>query len=119
MPIDADLAARLENIRTVDLVTTGRRSGRPRQIEIWWFRFEDRFVITGTPGRRDWLANVIANPRVEISTRLGAFSASTSLIDDRAFRRRFFTHRAATWYGTQVELERLVAEAPMIEVVLD
>ena len=43
----------LASHRTIDLTTFGRRSGLPRRIEIWWFQVDDRFVITGTPGRRD------------------------------------------------------------------
>ena len=62
-PEDLD---RLATIRTIDLTTFGRKSGVPRRIEIWWFHVGGRFIITGTPGRRDWLANVKANPTVVI-----------------------------------------------------
>lgn len=108
---------RLARHRTVDMTTTGRRSGQPRTIEIWWFHFEDRFVVTGTPGRRDWLANVRADPRVTIEVDEITLEATASEIFDDDFRRRFFGSTDPRWYRSQVELERLVAEAPMI--VLD
>lgn len=48
--------------RTIDITTTGRKTGLPRRTEIWFHNLNDRVYITGTPGRRDWLANLIANP---------------------------------------------------------
>ena len=47
---------------TIDITTTGRRSGQARRIEIWMLDVDGRFFITGTPGRRDWLANLLADP---------------------------------------------------------
>ena len=111
--------ARLASQRTVDLTTIGRHSGRPRRIEIWWFRFEGRFIITGTPGRRDWLANIRANPAVIVHTRMGELAGTAREIHDPAYRRRFFAAGEARWYSTQSGLDSLVAEAPMVEIVLD
>ena len=105
--------------RTVDLTTIGRRSGRPRRVEIWWFRFEDRFIITGTPGRRDWLANIRVNPVVIVHTRFGEFAGTAREIVDPAYRRRFFESGETRWYSTQSSLDRLVADAPMVEIVLE
>lgn len=114
-PTDID---RLARTRTVDLTTIGRRSGQPRTVEIWWFHVDGRFIITGTPGRRDWLANVRANPSVMISAGNGAFAGTATEIDDRDFRRRVFTDPHIGWYRTQAELDHLVATAPMIEIDL-
>ena len=115
MSLDPD---RLARSRTIDLTTTGRRSGLPRTVEIWWFRVDGRFVITGTPGQRDWLANVGANPNVIIAVDGMLIEATVTPITDQAFRRRVFTHPETRWYSTQEELERLVATSPMVEVAL-
>ncbi len=109
----------LARYRTIDLTTYGRRSGRPARIEIWWFRVDDRFVITGTPGKRDWLATIRANPNVIVHSPIGDHPGSASEIADAAFRRRVFTDPAIGWYATRAELDRLVASAPMIEIHLD
>ena len=109
----------LKSIRTVDLTTTGRRTGRASRVEIWWFYIGDRFVITGTPGKRDWYANVLSDSKVVIHTTVGDFEARALTIHDRAFRRRVFTDPEVEWARTQVDLERLVADAPMIEIRLD
>jgi deazaflavin-dependent oxidoreductase (nitroreductase family) len=107
-------ADRWARIRTIDLTTTGRRSGALRRIEIWWFHFEGRFVITGTPGARDWLANVLAEPKVQIHVDGDGVHAIATPVDDPEFRRRFFEHRAASWYSSMAELEALVEDAPMV-----
>jgi len=91
----------------------------PRRIEIWWFYVDGRFIITGTPGRRDWLANVLADPGVVIHVVGMDLAARAIPIDDPEFRRAFFMRPATSWYSTQAELERLVTSAPMVEVVFD
>lgn len=110
---------RLARTRTVDLTTIGRRSGQPRTVEIWWFHVGGRFIITGTPGRRDWLANVRADPAVVISDRQGSFHGIVEEIHDEGFRRRVFEDPQISWYSTQAELDVLVSSAPMIEVRFD
>jgi deazaflavin-dependent oxidoreductase (nitroreductase family) len=52
----------LAHDRTIDITTTGRRSGLPRRIETWFYRVGDQIYLTGSPGRRDWYANLLANP---------------------------------------------------------
>lgn len=114
-----DIIQRLAATRTVDLTTIGRRSGVPARIEIWWFHVDERFVITGTPGKRDWYANVLANPAVTIHAPFGDFSGRATIVEDADFRRRVFTDPAIGWYRTQSELQKLIQSAPMIEIDLD
>ena len=108
------LAAR----RTIDLTTYGRKTGLPRRIEIWWFHVDGRFVITGTPGRRDWLANVMANPAVLVHVDGTDIEATARVVEEADLRRTVFTQPSTRWYATQAELDRLVATAPMIELDL-
>jgi deazaflavin-dependent oxidoreductase (nitroreductase family) len=118
VPLDSATTARLARIRTIDLTTLGRRSGRPATVEIWWFHSEDRFIVTGTPGRRDWYANVLANPTVQVRARSEEYQGRAKVVNDREFRQRFFTDGAARWYSTQSQLNSLVERAPMIEIEL-
>lgn len=113
-PSDVEMLSRT---RTIDLTTIGRRSGEARTVEIWWFHVDGRFIVTGTPGRRDWLANVRENSTVVISAHGRSFSASTEEVEDAAFKRRVFMDPQIGWYQTQAELDDLVATAPMIEVM--
>ena len=48
--------------RTIDITTVGRTSGQPRRIETWFYRCGGRIYLTGSPGRRDWYANLVATP---------------------------------------------------------
>ena len=52
------IAKALARDRTIDITTTGRRSGRPQRVEIWWHRIEGRHYISGLPGARGWYANL-------------------------------------------------------------
>ena len=51
------------------LTTTGRRSGLPREIEIWFVLSQDGtsvHVLAGAPDRAQWLANARADPEVRL-----------------------------------------------------
>lgn len=49
------------------LTTTGRRTGRPHRIEIWFAAHGPRiYLMSGGRDRADWLRNLLANPRVTI-----------------------------------------------------
>jgi deazaflavin-dependent oxidoreductase (nitroreductase family) len=79
--------------RTVDITTTGRRSGEPRRIEIVFYRFEDAVYLSGIPGprTRDWLANLAADPRFTFHLKNGVVAdlpAEAEVITDPVERRR-------------------------------
>ena len=52
----------LERDTLIDITTTGRRTGQPRRIEIWFHYQDGRILITGSPGARGWYANMAADP---------------------------------------------------------
>jgi deazaflavin-dependent oxidoreductase (nitroreductase family) len=114
-----DTIAALAATRMIDLTTTGHRTGQPRTVEIWWFHVDGRFIITGTPGRRDWYANVLRNPELEITTPIGSFAARAVPVTDVDSRRAVFIDLAANWYSSQTELDLLIETAPMVEIHLN
>lgn len=116
--MQSDLAI-LASQQTIDITTTGCRTGRSRRIEIWWFLVEDRFIITGTPGRRDWLANLRADPHLTVHVGDRDIAATATPVTDVSFRRKVFTRPETSWYSSQAELDHLVANAPMVEIHLD
>jgi hypothetical protein len=101
--MELDLEA-LASHQTIQITTTGRRS------------VDGRFIITGTPGRRDWMANLYADPRLTIHVRGRDIPAIASPVRDAAFRRSVFTRPQTMWYSSQAELDHLVATAPMVEI---
>lgn len=53
------------------VTTTGRRSGRPHEIEIWFGVIDDTmYLISGTGPTADWYLNALAAP--EVTVRLGS-----------------------------------------------
>jgi len=107
---------------TIDITTTGRRTGVPRRIEIWMVVVDGRFFITGTAGRRDWLANLTADPDLVVHLKRHAhvdLAARATRVEDAATRRTVLEHASATWYRTQQPVDALVETAPMVEVHFD
>jgi deazaflavin-dependent oxidoreductase (nitroreductase family) len=107
---------------TIDITTTGRRSGRQRRIEIWMLDVDGRFFITGTPGPRDRLANVRARPNLVVHLKRRAqidLEARAKPVEDPETRRRVLEHLNARWYRTQSLIDELVATSPMIEVTFE
>jgi deazaflavin-dependent oxidoreductase (nitroreductase family) len=111
--------AELAAIQTIDLTTWGRRSGRPVRIEIWWFHVGGRFIITGTPGPRDWYANVLANPSVIVHVPDGDLRGTARPVLDRRLRQQIFLDEQTSWYRSQSPLDELVRSSPMVDVHLD
>ena len=63
------------------LTTTGRASGRPHTIEIW-FALQDHtlYLLSGGGDRSDWVRNLLTRP--EVTVRLGRRDAAA--LDGRA-----------------------------------
>ena len=80
--------------RTVDITTTGAKSGRPRRIEIWFYRVDSEIYLTTQPARRDWYYNLLANPRFTLHLKHGVradLPATAAEVVDPTERRRIFT----------------------------
>ena len=83
--------------RTIDITTTGRRSGQSRRIEICFYAFEDSVYLSGIPAPRprDWLTNLTADPSFTFHLKHGVvadLAAVATVITDPAERRRVLTN---------------------------
>ena len=113
--VDAALATDL----TIDITTTGRKSGEPKRIEIWFLNIDNRIFITGTPGPRDWYANLLSDGSMTFHLKESAqadLAAHASPVTDPDTRRMVLTHMVAQWYRQQVDVGTLIDSAPMVEV---
>lgn len=55
-----------------DITTTGRKTGLPRRVEIYFHQFDGLYYLTGRPGfKRDWAANIRANPEFTLHLKRG------------------------------------------------
>ncbi|MDH3731706.1 MAG: nitroreductase/quinone reductase family protein [Acidimicrobiia bacterium] len=62
--MDPTITNALATERTIDITTTGARTGQPHRIEIWFHNVDDRIYITGMPGKRGWYANLLSDPQM-------------------------------------------------------
>ena len=115
--------------RTIDITTTGRRSGVPRRVEVWFHRVDGHWYLTGMPVPRSWYANLRANPRFIVHLKHGvrADLSATAVPVDEPARRRVIT--AVLGLQDQAGLETRVtqrqnldawlAHSPLVEIVFD
>lgn len=110
----------LEKDDTIDITTTGRQSGKLQRIEIWFRRVDGRTYITGTPGKRDWYANLLADPHfifhLKQSTQADLPATATPILDP-AERRAILSDPVMSWYQEQVgTIDKLVDGSPLVEI---
>lgn len=76
--MDTAVENALERGGVIDITTRGAKSGREHRVEIVFHHLDGSYFITGKPGfKRDWLANMNANPTFTIHLK-GAVAADVS-----------------------------------------
>ena len=66
----------------VYLTTIGRKTGQPREIEIWFVEREGRIYILAEHGyKAHWVQNILANPSVTIRIADRQWSAKGGVVD--------------------------------------
>ena len=65
------------------LTTTGRRTGLPREIEIWFTERDGRFyLISEYPDRANWVRNIRANSHVHVRVGDRRFEGEARIVND-------------------------------------
>ncbi|MBA3689376.1 MAG: nitroreductase family deazaflavin-dependent oxidoreductase [Chloroflexi bacterium] len=117
---DERVSRALSRGHTIDITTIGRRSGEPRRIELVFHNIDGHVIISGLPGRRDWYANLVANPRLTFHLK-GAVKADLPAtarpIVEPAERQAVMERVAQNWGRT--DLDRMLERSPLIEVTFD
>ncbi len=109
---------------TIDITTIGRRSGRPSRKEIWFHNLDGRIYITGSPGPRDWYANLVAQPEFTFHLKQSVTAdlpARARAITDEVEKRRVMAlileHlKRVGDPGRRRDLDEWVARSPLVEV---
>ncbi len=116
------IAQALEKDRLIDITTTGRKSGRPHRVEIGFHVLDDGLFIAGIPGRRDWLANLAANPQFTFHLKESIqmdIPATATLITVESNRREVFAKLAEQRQGGRpMDVDAWVEDSPLIQVEL-
>ena len=92
---------------TLELTTTGRKSGKPRTVTIWFVVDDRLYVQSGKEGKTDWYQNVVANPAVTVKIGDNEFRGQARTITDGAetarvhelFKQKYFSARVMSWFS--------------------
>lgn len=108
----------------VDITTVGRKSGERRRIEIWAHFLEGRVLITGSPGRRSWYANMLGDPSVTLHLKGDLridLPATARAVTDPAERRQLLTAiKSASGFEQRrtMDVEAWVTGSCLVELIL-
>ena len=108
---------------TIDITTTGRRSGKARRIELVFHNIDGRIVISGSPSRRKrgWIWNLEADPHLTFHlkrTVRADLPATARVITDPQERRQLAEWIVANAWRNQ-DVEAMTSFSPFIEVTID
>jgi deazaflavin-dependent oxidoreductase (nitroreductase family) len=110
----------LERDRTIDITTKGRKTGQLRRTEIWFHNLDGSLYITGTPGRRDWYANLLACPEftfhLKQSTHADLSARATPILEQN--QRQEIIARIHQKLGGGRNLSAWVEGSPLVQVEL-
>jgi deazaflavin-dependent oxidoreductase (nitroreductase family) len=107
----------LDRQLTVEITTIGRRSGQPRRIETWRYRAAGRYWLTGSPGARDWYANLMVHPEFTLHLTDLDVAVRGRLVTDPGERARVLGEivPGLDWAGS---LQSWLEGSPLVEIEL-
>ena len=71
----------MEREKYLYLTTLGRKTGKPREIEIWFVPYASRFYVIAEYATSNWVRNASANPAVSVRVLASVFPAQARLVD--------------------------------------
>ena len=75
---------KVANESTVELTTTGRKSGKPHTKPIWFVYDQGRLYLqAGKGGKTDWYQNLKKNPQMTLKIGTLTFAGKAKFIDDQ------------------------------------
>ena len=121
--MDDSIQRALRRGHTIDITTTGRRSGKARRIELVFHNIDGRIVISGSPSRRKrgWIWNLEADPHLTFHLKRSVRSdlpATARVITDEAERRELAEWIVANAWPNQ-DVAAMTLHSPFIEVTID
>jgi len=121
--MDDAIRTALHHSQVIDLTTTGRRTGRPRRIEIFLHNDDGLLFISGMPRAdrtRDWIHNITADPHVVVHLKQSVVAdvpALARVVTDPDERRPLIEAAARRWRRTDVD--DMVLHSPLIVLTVD
>ncbi len=119
--MDDAISHALANDLTIDITTTGSKTGQPRRIEIWFHNLDGELYLTGLPGTTGWYANLCANPDFIFHLKESAqadLAARATPVLDPAMRRDIIARIQKKLGRSGDDLEDRVASSPLMKIEL-
>ena len=117
--VETDEARRaLDRQLTVEITTVGRRTGLPRRIETWRYRAGGRYWLTGSPGSRDWYANLLARPEFTLHLEDLDLQVRGRVVTDQRERARVLGE-IVLGLDRAGSLESWMEGSPLVEIELE
>jgi deazaflavin-dependent oxidoreductase (nitroreductase family) len=107
---------------TIDITTTGRRTGQARRIEIVTHVFDGHLYISGLPSTktRAWIRNLEADPNLTVHLKgpgpIADLPATARIITQAQERHQILDQVARVWRRSDVA--EMVQFSPLIEVTV-
>jgi deazaflavin-dependent oxidoreductase (nitroreductase family) len=121
----AQVTAALERIKdesTVELVTTGRKTGKQHVRPIWFVVDHGEILVqAGKDGKTDWYLNLLKDPDAvvhvgEVRLRVRAVPVlDAKRLEDvhQLFLRKYMTARLLSWFGSSIGRGKPVELQPL------
>jgi deazaflavin-dependent oxidoreductase (nitroreductase family) len=111
---------RVADKRVLQLTTVGRRTGLPREIEIWFMVWSERlYLFAETREAAGWVKNIQRNPEVRVGIAEWRIDATARVLDRQTDRKLWdrvteIANRKYGWGdGLPVEITPLPSRAPI------
>ncbi len=104
----------ISKLQFIYVTTTGRKSGLPREIEIWFVEREGKFYILAEHFyKANWVRNIQNDARLRVRLGDKTFSATARVLDEK--------RDAELWQATQhLSIEKYGwGEGLPVEITLD
>ena len=121
LPEVAAALARIKDHSSIELTTTGRRTGKPHTRPVWFVVSDGTvFLQAGHDGRTDWYRNLEKNPSVSLRSDSYTFRARAVAVTDparveeihRLFLRKYTTAWLLSFVGSSIGRGRPVEVTP-------
>ena len=107
-----DALERIKDDSTIELVTTGRKTGKEHVRPIWFVVDQAKILVqAGKDGKTDWYLNLLKNPEAllravgNIRLRVRATPVTDAKRVEgihRLFLRKYMTARLLSWFGSSI-----------------
>ncbi len=117
--MDDTVKKALETDLVIDITTKGRKTGQPRRKEIWFhYLGEGEIYITGSPGKRGWYANMLAEAEftfhLKRSVQADLNARATAVTDLQ--ERQDVLNRIEAKRGRNMNAQDWVDRSPLVRV---